>query len=70
MNLPGTIKANLSGNASSATKAINDGDGNTITTTYATKTERTNNDITAASLSTTKLTLTRTIGDITANIPT
>lgn len=70
MNLPGTIKANLSGNASSATKAINDGNGNTITSTYATKTERSNNDITAASLNSTKLTLTRATGNITANIPT
>lgn len=70
MNLPGTIKANLSGNASSATKAINDGSGNTITSTYATKTERANNDITAASLTASKLTLTRAAGNITANIPT
>lgn len=70
LNLPGTIKANLSGNASSATKAINDGSGNTITSTYATKTERSNNDITAASLTATKLTLTRAAGNITANIPT
>lgn len=70
LNLPGTIKANLSGNASSATKAINDGSGNTITSTYATKTERANNDITAASLTATKLTLTRAAGNITANIPT
>ena len=70
LNLPGTIKANLSGNASSATKATNDGNGNTITSTYATKTERANNDITAASLTASKLTLTRAAGNITANIPT
>lgn len=70
LNLPRTIKANLSGNASSATKATNDGNGNTITSTYATKTERANNDITAASLTASKLTLTRAAGNITANIPT
>lgn len=40
MNLPGTIKANLSGNAATATKAANadratrDSDGNVINTTY------------------------------------
>ena len=66
----GTWGINISGNASSATKATNDGNGNTITSTYATKTERANNDITAASLSTTKLTLTRAAGNITADIPT
>ena len=70
LKLPETIKANLDGNASSATKATNDGSGNTITTTYATKTERANNDITAVSLTASKLTLTRTAGNITANIPT
>lgn len=69
-NLKGNVEGNLAGNASSATKATNDGSGNTITTTYATKTERSNNDITAASLTASKLTLTRTAGNITANIPT
>ena len=66
----GTWGINISGNASSATKATNDGNGNTITSTYATKTERANNDITAASLTASKLTLTRAAGNITANIPT
>lgn len=70
LKLPEIIKANLDGNASSATKATNDGSGNAITSTYATKTERANNDITSASLSTTALTLTRAAGNITANIPT
>lgn len=69
-NVTGNVTGNLSGNASSATKATNDGNGNTITSTYATKTERANNDITAASLTASKLTLTRTAGNITANIPT
>ena len=67
-DLKGNVEGNLTGNASSATTAINDGSGNTITTTYATKTERANNDITAASLSTTALTLTRANGNITANL--
>lgn len=66
----GTWGINITGNASSATKATNDGNGNAITSTYATKTERANNDITAASLTATKLTLTRATGNITANIPT
>lgn len=66
----GTWGINITGNASSATKATNDGSGNTITSTYATKTERANNDITAASLTTSKLTLTRTAGNIEVNIPT
>lgn len=57
-------------NAGSATNAANDGSGNTITSTYATKTERAKNDITAASLTTSKLTLTRTAGNIEVNIPT
>lgn len=70
LNLPSEIKANLSGNASSATQATNDGSGNVITTTYATKTERSNNDITAASLTASKLTLTRAAGNIEANVPT
>ena len=69
-NVTGNVTGNLSGNASSATKATNDGNGNTITSTYATKTERSNNDITAASLTASKLTLTRAAGNITANIPT
>lgn len=69
-NLKGNVEGNLTGNASSATKATNDGSGNTITSTYATKTERANNDITAVSLTASKLTLTRTAGNITANIPT
>lgn len=34
LKLPATIKATLSGNASSATKATQDGDGNTISSTY------------------------------------
>lgn len=34
LKLPATIKATLSGNASSATKATQDGSGNTITSTY------------------------------------
>lgn len=66
----GTWGINISGNASTATKATNDGNGNAITSTYATKTERANNDITAASLTASKLTLTRAAGNITANIPT
>ncbi len=66
----GSLTGNVIGNASSATKATNDGSGNTITSTYATKKERANNDITAASLNATKLTLTRAAGNITANIPT
>lgn len=66
----GTWGINISGNAATATKATNDGNGNAITSTYATKTERANNDITAASLNATKLTLTRATGNITANIPT
>lgn len=37
-----TFKGALSGNATSATKATQDGEGNTITTTYATKEEVTN----------------------------
>ena len=69
-NVTGDLTGNVTGNASSATNATNDGSGNTITSTYATKTERANNDITAASLSTTTLTLTRATGNITANIPT
>ena len=66
----GPLTGNVTGNASSATKATNDGSGNTITSTYATKTERANNDITAASLTASKLTLTRTSGNIEVNIPT
>lgn len=65
----GTWKINITGTASSAIKATSDSNGNTITSTYATKTERDNNDITAVSLSATKLTLTRAVGNITANIP-
>lgn len=43
-NFPGTVTAStfvgvLNGNASSATKATQDGNGNTITSTYATKSE-------------------------------
>ena len=69
-NVIGNLTGNVTGNASSATNATNDGAGNTITSTYATKTERANNDITAASLTASKLTLTRTAGNIEVNIPT
>ena len=37
IKLPSTIKANLTGNASTATQATQDGNGNVITSTYATK---------------------------------
>ena len=37
--MPATIKASLSGNASTATKATQDASGNVITSTYATKSE-------------------------------
>lgn len=37
LKLPSTIKASLSGNATSATKATNDSDGNAINTTYLKK---------------------------------
>ena len=37
LKLPSTIKATLSGNATSATKATNDSDGNAINTTYLKK---------------------------------
>ena len=37
MNLPSTIKASLTGNASTATKATQDSDGNQINTTYVKK---------------------------------
>ena len=40
----GNFIGNLTGNASSATKATQDGSGNTITTTYATKSELNNFD--------------------------
>lgn len=39
LKLPSTIKASLSGNATSATKATQDSDGNQINTTYAKKTD-------------------------------
>ena len=39
LTLPATIKANLTGNSDTATKATQDAAGNTITTTYATKAE-------------------------------
>lgn len=39
LKLPSTIKASLSGNATSATKATQDSDGNPINTTYAKKTD-------------------------------
>ena len=42
INLPSTIKASLTGNASTATKATQDSDGNQINTTYA-KLATTNN---------------------------
>ena len=43
-SFPGTVTASaFSGNASSATKAAQDGSGNVITSTYATKTELSNN---------------------------
>ena len=42
-SFPGTVTASaFSGNASSATKAVQDGSGNVITSTYATKTELSN----------------------------
>ena len=69
-NVIGNLTGNVDGNASSATKAINDGNGNVITSTYATKTERANNDITAASLTTSKLTLTSPPPPPEVNIPT
>lgn len=53
-----------------AKKATADASGNTITSTYATKTERANADITAVSLTASKLTLTRADGNLEVNVPT
>ena len=59
LNLPSTIKATLNGNAASATKATQDGNGKTISDTYATKAAA----ITELSSSGTVITYTKGNGD-------